>query len=186
MAEVDAMVVGAVLAAGSGRRYGKPKITAEQGLWLDNAVHALSEGGCREVVVAMGAAIVTPPSGAKAIVVEDWVVGLSASVRAVLCAPVVREDSGGVVLHVVDMPDVTAAVVSRIVKTAAGAPGKIVRAVYHGRPGHPVHLDAGHLDGVLASLDGDVGAARYLRAHPEIVESVECGDLASGVDRDEP
>lgn len=180
------MVVGAVLAAGAGRRYGQPKILAEQGLWLDNAVRALSAGGCGEVVVAMGAAIVTPPSGATAIVVEDWAVGLSASVRAVLCAPVVREDPGGVVLHVVDMPDVTAAVVSRIVETAAGRPEKIVRAVYHGRPGHPVRLGADHLDGVLASLDGDVGAARYLRAHPEIVESVECGDLASGVDRDKP
>ncbi|MGC5247926.1 nucleotidyltransferase family protein [Gordonia sp. DT219] len=180
------MVVGAVLAAGAGTRFGMPKILAEQGLWLHRAVDALRVGGCDEVLVAMGAAIVEPPAGATAIVVADWAVGLSASVRAVLDSPPVGHDPAGVVLHVVDMPDVGEAVIARIVATAARDPGRIVRAVYGGRPGHPVYLGRDHFAGVRARLDGDVGAAPYLRAHAGIVESVECGDLASGLDRDEP
>ena len=41
-----------------------------------------------------------------------------------------------------------------------------------------------HLPGLLATLDGDVGAQAYLSAHGAVV--VPCGDLASGHDVDEP
>ena len=60
-------VVGVVLAAGAGRRYGKPKILAAQGEWLANAVSALTVGGCDDVAVTMGAAVVEAPDGAATI-----------------------------------------------------------------------------------------------------------------------
>jgi CTP:molybdopterin cytidylyltransferase MocA len=60
----------------------------------------------------------------------------------------------------------------------------LVQAAYQGTPGHPVLLGRLHWDGVLATAHGDRGARDYLAAHqPELVE---CGDLATGHDVDEP
>ncbi len=179
-------VVGVVFAAGAGRRYGMPKILAAQGGWLENAVSALTDGGCDDVAVTMGAAVVEAPVGAVAIEVGDWADGLSASVRAALAWALGRSDVAGVVLHVVDMPDVGAEVVARVCRQARRRRDAVVRARYRGVPGHPVYLGADHLAGVLDSLNGDVGAAAYLRAHADVVETIDCADLASGRDIDEP
>ncbi|MGV9478210.1 nucleotidyltransferase family protein [Gordonia aichiensis] len=175
-----------MLAAGAGSRYGMPKILAAQGEWVAASVSALRAGGCDEVLVAMGAAVVEAPDGATSIIVADWESGLSASVRRVLGEALERADLAGVVLHVVDMPDVSATVVRRVLARAGRRRDALVRAVYRGAPAHPVYLGAEHLRDVMVSLHGDVGAAAYLRAHADIVEMVECGDLASGLDRDEP
>ncbi|WP_082946547.1 nucleotidyltransferase family protein [Gordonia sp. 852002-50395_SCH5434458] len=179
-------VVGVVLAAGAGRRYGMPKILAAQGDWLNTAVSALADGGCDDVAVTMGAAVVEAPDGAATINVGNWADGLSASVRAALGWAHARENVAGVVLHVVDMPDVGAEVVARVCRQAGRRRDAVVRARYRGVPGHPVYLGADHLAGVLDSLNGDVGAAAYLRAHADIVETIDCADLASGRDIDEP
>jgi molybdenum cofactor cytidylyltransferase len=68
------------LAAGAGRRYGKPKVLVNG--WLDTAVAALRDGGCADVVLVLGAAEVAPPRGVTAITARYWHEGLSASVRA--------------------------------------------------------------------------------------------------------
>jgi CTP:molybdopterin cytidylyltransferase MocA len=58
----------------------------------------------------------------------------------------------------------------------------LARAVYDGRPGHPVLLGRAHWAAVIGSATGDEGARHYLaERHPT---SVECGDLAAGHDVD--
>jgi len=69
-----------LLAAGAGRRYGKPKVLVDG--WLETAVGALGDGGCAEIVLVLGAADVAVPPGLTAITVPLWHEGLSASVRA--------------------------------------------------------------------------------------------------------
>jgi CTP:molybdopterin cytidylyltransferase MocA len=64
------------------------------------------------------------------------------------------------------------------------AEGDLRRATYDGRPGHPVLLAHAHWDGVATSAEGDRGAREYLASHEVIL--VECGDLASGEDVDQP
>lgn len=177
------MIVGAVLAAGAGSRYGMPKIRAQQGDWLRLAVAALADGGCDEVVVTMGASIVEPPAPARALVVPEWSSGLSAGVAAVAQSVRNRPEVHGAVLHVVDMPDVPAAAVRRVLEAAQGRRDALVRAVYRGQVGHPVYLGAEHIDPLLAVLAGDTGARRYLAGRAD-VELVDCSDLASGIDRD--
>ena len=61
----------------------------------------------------------------------------------------------------------------------------VARAVFDGRPGHPVYIGSDHLDPLGAHLQGDVGAGRYL-ATVAGLRTVECGDLATGRDRDLP
>ncbi|MGK2320245.1 nucleotidyltransferase family protein [Gordonia rhizosphera] len=180
----SARVLGVILAAGAGRRYGAPKITAHQGDWLRKAVHVLDAGGCDEVVVAMGAQIVAPPPPATAWVIADWTSGLGATVCDVLGRVSERADLVGVVLHVVDTPDVGPEVVARVLEASGRSPTALVRACFHGRPGHPVYLGTAHLGPVMGTLSGDIGAGRYLAAHDDEVTVVECGDLATGLDHD--
>ncbi|MFY2861052.1 nucleotidyltransferase family protein [Mycobacterium sp. THU-M104] len=174
--------VGIVLAAGAGRRYGKPKVLVEG--WLAIAVGALRDGGCTDVVLVLGAAAVPTPAGVTAITASRWREGLSASVRAGLAAAD-RMSADYAVLHVVDTPDVGPAVVARVLGRVAGSESGLVRAVFGGRPGHPVVLARRHWPAVLARLAGDQGAGAYLRDRPD-VDNVECGDLAGGEDIDDP
>ena len=173
--------VGVLLAAGAGIRYGKPKVLVGQGKWLGIAVTALLRGGCDEVVVVLGAAVVDVPAPARAVVAEDWADGMSASLRAGLAA---ADGARRVVLHLVDTPDVGADVVRRVLAAADAGSAGLVRTSYGGRPGHPVVIDASHWPALVESLHGDQGARPFLSAHAGDVVVVECGDLATGADID--
>jgi len=121
--------VGILLAAGAGRRYGKPKVLVNG--WLDTAVAALRDGGCADVVLVLGAAEVAPPRGVTAITARYWHEGLSASVRAGLMqADGMHADYA--VLHVIDTPDVGAAVVSRVLGRALSSESGLARAYFGG------------------------------------------------------
>ncbi|WP_255507300.1 NTP transferase domain-containing protein [Mycolicibacterium sp. 018/SC-01/001] len=176
---------GVVLAAGAGTRFGMPKVLADTGQWLASAVAALADGGCRDVAVVLGAAVdgVGIPAPARAVVAHDWADGLSASVRAGLLS--LGDADRGRVDHAVflpvDTPDVTAAVVRRVL-TASRRTG-LARAGYAGRPGHPVVIARKHWPALLDTLDGDEGAAPFLRSRDDVV-TVDCSDLCSGVDID--
>jgi CTP:molybdopterin cytidylyltransferase MocA len=173
--------IGVLLAAGAGTRYGMPKVLVGQGEWLRVAVGALLDGGCDEVVVVLGAAVVEVPAPARAVVAEHWADGMSASVRAGLAA---ADGARRVVLHLVDTPDVGADVVRRVLAAADANPAGLVRTSYGGRPGHPVVIEASHWPALVESLHGDQGARQFLAAHAGDVVVVECGDLATGADID--
>src|SRR5690349_3245296 len=109
----SAAAAGVLLAAGAGTRFGMPKVLAGQGEWLRAGVDALRDGGCDDVVVVLGAAIIDVPAPARAVTADDWADGLSASLRAGLAA--IQDSSAQyAVLHTVDTPDVGADVVRRV------------------------------------------------------------------------
>lgn len=174
-----ATAAGVLLAAGAGTRYGMPKVLAEQGEWLRCGVKALDGGGCDDIVVVLGAAVVDVPPPARAVIAPDWADGLSASLRAGLSAV----DAQYAVLHTVDTPDVGADVVRRVLAAARSSPSGLARARYGVRPGHPVVVAGRHWPGLLETLRGDEGARPFLGAHTDVVE-VDCADLASGQDID--
>jgi molybdenum cofactor cytidylyltransferase len=171
---------GVLLAAGAGRRYGKPKVLVEG--WLEIAVGALRDGGCDDVILVLGAAEVAAPPGVTAITAAQWHEGLSASVRAGL-TEADRAGADYAVLHVIDTPDVGPDVVARVLSriTESG----LARAYFDDRPGHPVVIARRHWPEVLARISGDQGAGAYLRGRQD-VEIVDCSDLADGRDVDEP
>ncbi|HEU5037263.1 MAG TPA: nucleotidyltransferase family protein [Nocardioides sp.] len=183
-------VDGLLLAAGAGSRMGRPKalVRGEDGEpWLVRSVRALTDGGCTQVTVVLGASAeealpLLEGTGATAVVAADWADGMSASLRAGLAA-VEATDADAVVVGLVDLPDVGADVVRRLLDPPPG-PATLRRAAYAGRPGHPVVLGRDHWAGIGAETDGDRGARGYLATRE--VEVVECGDLASGRDRDHP
>jgi CTP:molybdopterin cytidylyltransferase MocA len=174
-----ATAAGLLLAAGAGNRYGMPKVLAEQGEWLRRGVRALEGGGCDDIVVVLGAAIVDVPPSARAVIAYDWVDGLSASLRAGMAAI----DAEYAVLHTVDTPDVGADVVRRVLDAARSSPSGLARARYGDRPGHPVVVARRHWPELLETLRGDEGARPFLGARTDVV-AVDCADLASGLDID--
>lgn len=172
---------GVLLAAGAGTRYGMPKALADGGAWLRSGIAALRTGGCDEVVVVLGAALVDVPPPARTVVASDWADGMSASVRAGLAA--LQADAAYAVLLTVDTPDIGADVVRRVLAAARAAPSGLARARYGDRPGHPVVIGREHWPGLLDVLRGDRGAGPFLRARDDVVV-VDCADLATGLDID--
>jgi CTP:molybdopterin cytidylyltransferase MocA len=179
---------GVLLAAGAGTRMGRPTelVSDMDGSWLERGVRVLDDGGCDGVTVVLGARSAEAVEfldglGVDIVVAHDWETGMSASLRAGLRA--MPPDADAALVLLVDLPDVTAAVVRRVLDSAAGA-ASLARATYDGRPGHPVLLGREHWAGVIESATGDRGARDYLEAHEPL--AVECGDLATGHDIDSP
>jgi CTP:molybdopterin cytidylyltransferase MocA len=179
---------GVVLAAGAGTRYGGPKALARTPTgepWVSRAVSMLVDGGCDLTLVTLGAAreeaAALVPAATLIVNVRAWRVGISESVRAALAAAA-STSATAVVLVAVDTPDMPPSVVRRVVEVAGTEPTALGRAVYAGAPGHPVIIGREHWESVSASLVGDRGAARYLRAHDASL--IECGDLWDGADID--
>lgn len=187
-------IAGIVLAAGAGRRMGTPKglvrdpVTSEP--WLHGTIGALRQAGCAPVHVVAGCradevADLAAQSGEEVTVVttDDWAEGMGRSLAVGLESldPLVSDVA---VVMLVDLPDVRAAVIERVVAAADLGPDCLARATFDGVPGHPVLLGSRHWAGVVEAAVGDRGARDYLgRA---TVQLVECGDLASGVDQDRP
>ena len=178
-------VVGLLLAAGSGERFGGPKALAREDdgtSWLLRSVQALRP--CAEIVVVVGseAAQVAAllPMSVPRIRADDWAEGMGASLRAGLAALEPTSHDSALV-SLVDLPDVDAAVVARLVAASEG-PADLARAADDGVPGHPVLLGRDHWPDVIDTATGDRGARDYLATHD--VALVECGDLATGVDVD--
>jgi CTP:molybdopterin cytidylyltransferase MocA len=181
---------GLLLAAGAGRRMGRPKALVELAgePLVRRAVRVLDEGGCAPIVVVLGAAadevraLVSPE--VRSVVAENWSEGMGASLRAGLAALEELDPSPDAVLvHLVDLPGVTAAAVRRLADRTA--PDALARASYDGRPAHPVLIGRKHWAGVRSSAFGDAGARSYLAGHPDLT-LVECSDLASADDVDTP
>jgi nicotine blue oxidoreductase len=179
----DAVAV--VLAAGAGRRFGRPKALAriDGERFVDRAVRVLRAGGCADVVVVAGA---VPLSVRHATVVENaqWASGQASSLRMGLAAAT-GTGAGAAVLALVDTPWVGPDAVSRVISAWAGGASAVV-ATYDGHAGHPVLVDRQHWDGVAATASGDEGARRWLAAHRELVAAVDCTGTGWPDDVDEP
>jgi CTP:molybdopterin cytidylyltransferase MocA len=181
-------VAGLLLAAGEGRRYGRPKALVQGSdgeAWVRTRARVLESGGCSPVLVVVGAAaaqvLALLPPTAVPVIAHDWAEGMGASLREGLAAVETLEPQPDAVLvGLVDTPGLTAPAVARLM-TLADA-DVLAQAAYEGRRGHPVLLGRAHWAGVAAVARGDRGARDYLRSRT--VRTVECGDVADGRDVD--
>jgi len=173
-----------LLAAGGGRRMGRPKafLPYEGELLVERAIRVLDEGGCSPVVVVLGAGADQAPPLRQALVVvnPDWASGMASSLRAGLA----HATGEAAVIGLVDQPYLTAAAVRRLI--AAPRPGGAAVATYAGQPRNPVVLDAPVWDEVSATVSGDAGARDWLRENPDRVTRVPCDDVADPTDLDTP
>ncbi|WP_255252700.1 NTP transferase domain-containing protein [Curtobacterium sp. 'Ferrero'] len=184
-------VAGLVLAAGQGRRMGRPKAlvrTAAGEPWTVRAAQVLMDGGCSDVTVVLGAAaapareLLADLPAATVVIATDWHRGLSASLLAGLSSLRGREDVTAALVTLVDTPGLPPSAVARVLGAGSVDGATLRRAVHRGRPGHPVLIGRDHWEPLAAVLTGDAGAGPYLRSHR--VSAIESGDLWDGEDVD--
>jgi CTP:molybdopterin cytidylyltransferase MocA len=184
---VTAPVAGMLLAAGEGSRLGRPKALVEVGgqTLAERGVALLRDGGTDPVLIVTGAVPLTVPS-AHAVHNPDWRTGMGSSLVAGLRAlGAGGTDCSAVVVALADQPLVGAEAVRRLI--AAWREGASVAvAAYDGKPRNPVLIAREHWDSVIELATGDTGARPFLRAHPDLVRLVECGDTGSPYDVDTP
>jgi CTP:molybdopterin cytidylyltransferase MocA len=176
---------GLVLAAGGGTRFGaSPKQLADfHGRpLLEWAVRAqCSVAALERVVVVLGSHASDIRGGvdlgrAEPVVCDEWASGQAWSLRRGVAALSAGGAVSSVVVTLGDAPLVT----PEVIRLFVDAPPRS-RAVYRGRPGHPVVLGPEEI-AALTSLAGDEGARGLLRGGPEL----EVGHLCSGRDVDTP
>ena len=195
-------VAGVLLAAGEGSRFGRPKALVElDGQTLAaRGVTVLRTGGADPILVVIGAAQVNL-DGIHTVYNEQWRTGMGSSLRAALRALTDAEraegaegaqdrpaatlpvDVGAVVVALADQPLVGTDAVARLIAAYRGG-ASVAVAGYHGKPRNPVLLAREHWPEVIATATGDQGARAFLRARPELVTLVECGDTGSPDDID--
>jgi CTP:molybdopterin cytidylyltransferase MocA len=199
---VTGRVAGILLAAGEGSRLGRPKALVELGgrTLAERGVALLREGGADPVLVVTGAAPLSM-AGVRTVDNPYWRTGMGSSLAAGLRAlgggagesrgapaadgGAAGDDCGAAVVALADQPLVGAEAVRRLI--AAYRDGASVAvAAYYGKPRNPVLIAREHWDAVLELATGDTGARPFLRAHPELVTLVECGDTGSAYDVDTP
>ena len=195
------MTTGVVLAAGAGTRLGlgpKALLPYRGRPLVEHIAGNLFDGGCREVVVVLGAGApevaATAELGRYRIAVNpNWRSGMGSSF---LLGGQAADPEDHLLVALVDQPGLTRATVGRLL--AAHRPGRITAAAYRRREasdgglppklhrGHPLLIDASLRDAVSATVTGDAGARGFLQAHPDLVDEVDCSDQSTGEDVDTP
>lgn len=127
----------------------------------------------------------------------EWRTGMGSSLCAALralsqagepdaaerSAAVLPQDVAAVVVALADQPLVGAEAVARLI-AAHRAGASVAVAAYQGQPRNPVLLAREHWPEVIATATGDQGARAFLRARPDLVTLIECGDTGRPDDID--
>jgi CTP:molybdopterin cytidylyltransferase MocA len=196
---VRTTVAGVLLAAGEGSRFGRPKALVElNGQTLaERGVDLLRTGGAHPILVVTGA-VPIEISETHTVYNSAWRTGMGSSLRAALqaltgtsthsgatSASAGTGTVGAVVVALADQPLVGPEAVARLIAAYRGG-ASVAVAAYDGKPRNPVLLAREHWAEVIATATGDQGARTFLRARPDVVTLVECGDTGRPDDIDTP
>jgi len=189
---VNGRIVGVLLAAGRGERFGGDKLLAPLLAGPDAGV-AVGVAACRSLRAVLGEVIAVvrpgdPPlvaalvgAGARIVVAASADDGMGASLAAGIAA---ADGADGFVVALADMPWVAPATIRLVVEALRGG-ASIAAPRYLGKRGHPVAFAAAHR-GELAALSGDVGARAIVEAHASFVTFIEVADAGILADVDVP
>ncbi|MCI0426124.1 MAG: nucleotidyltransferase family protein [Actinobacteria bacterium] len=176
--------VALILAAGGSRRLGRPKQLEPWGETnlLGHVIRKAATFGVDEVWVVLGhdwERILSETDLGGAVVVEnpEWEEGIASSLRVGLDALTRLSRCERALILIGDQPEPSATVVKTLLEShlRSGRPVSIPK--YRYALGNPVVVERS-LWPRLMSLEGDEGAMRLWRAHPEWVNEVWFGDPA--------
>ena len=194
-------VVGILLAAGRGERFGGDKLLAKAQSTGGESAPGLPDLGaecvgvvaCRHLLAALRdvIAVVRPDdhalaaalgaAGARVVRCANSDEGMGASLA---CGVTVARDAAGWLVALADMPWVLPTTIARV--AAAIAEGAPVAAPFHdGKRGHPVGFSAACYD-KLAALSGDEGAKTVVAAYADELAHIDVDDPGTLRDVDTP
>ena len=181
-------IVGILLAAGSGSRYGGDKLLARLPDGVPIGVRSLRN---LRSVIAEVIAVTRPEDDALRTALHSERAQIEICPRAndgmgASLAHGIRasQDADGWIVALGDMPRIRTATI-RAIADAIAAGALIAAPTYHGTRGHPVGFSA-ELRAALAALSGDQGARDVLRAHAGDLTLVACDDPGVLADIDTP
>jgi molybdenum cofactor cytidylyltransferase len=172
-----------VLAAGGSQRLGRPKqlLNVRGRPLIEHVVAMISTWPVDTVAVVLGAHAdeileAVDLGDAVVLVNDDWTEGVASSLRVGL--DFLSRDAACQRAFVAlgDQPDIPGDVPIGLMATVASATRPALVPVYRYERANPVLFDR-QLWPRLMSLEGDVGAAGMLKAHPEWVEEVRFDHL---------
>lgn len=184
-------VVAVVLAAGSGRRFGRPKAAVHfEGEPLARRAARAALAACDAVVVVTG-----PEGEAVARTLADLPVtvapnrehasGMASSIRVgVRAARALDPPADAVLILPCDLPRVGAPALSRLVRAHRDEGAALVASAFDATVGPPALFAGPHLDSLL-TLEGDRGARATLEAGGAALRRIPCPEAALDVDRPE-
>ncbi len=184
-------IVGVLLAAGRGTRFGGDKLLAR--IASPAAGECVGATACRHLLAALPRviAVVRPDAaalaaalgaaGARIVRCADADHGMGASLAwGVRATP----EAAGWVVALADMPWVLPATIARVAAAVAdGAP--VAAPFYRGARGHPVGF-AASCYAALAALDSDEGAKSVVTAHHDSLARIDVDDPGTLRDIDTP
>lgn len=167
-----------VLAAGGSSRLGRPKQTERWGdtTLLGHVVDEVREYPVDEMWVVLGAEservlLEVDLTGCGVVENPEWSEGIASSLRVGLDALLQTSRADAALIILGDQPGVDRRIVEEVVDTFARSQAPVVLPKYRYTWGNPVLVDRS-LWPRLMSLEGDDGAQRLFKAHPEWVTEV--------------
>ena len=186
MAEANAaIIIGVLLAAGSGTRFGGNKLLTR----LPDGT-AIGVAAARHLVRALphSIAVLRPgdevleqlltADGLRTVINPNAAAGMGTS----LACGVAAVEADGWVIALADMPAIQPATIQAVAEAlVAGAP--LAAPVYHGQRGHPIGF-ARRFHAALTALTGDRGGRDILAQHSDELRLIEVDDPGVLVDID--
>jgi molybdenum cofactor cytidylyltransferase len=178
MDETRANIIGILLAAGSGSRFGGDKLLHPLPDGVAIAAHAarnLAAAGLSVTAVVRPGdfplADMLEQEGCHVTVCHQAAQGMGASLAHAIRT---ERNAKGWVVALADMPRIKPATIKRI-GDAIAAGAAIAAPRFQGTRGHPVGF-AAYLGNELAVLSGDSGARTVLERHRDTITLIECDD----------
>lgn len=181
-------IVGVLLAAGMGRRFGADK------RWhplADGTPMAIEAARRLRAVCPISVAVIRPgddalqrvllEAGLQVTLCTDAALGMGHSLAAGVRA---TPDAAGWLVALADMPAIAPASY-RVVRDALRHGAPLARSTHGGAAGHPVGFAAQFLDELIA-LQGDRGGKAILDAHRDLLTCCEVSDPGVLIDFDRP
>lgn len=167
-----------ILAAGESKRLGEPK---QNLLFLDKtllqrSVETACETNCSPVLVVLGANYDLiypriPQDKVKILHNPEWREGLASSIRVGIAALAEIDEIDSVVIMLCDQPFVTSALIDELIRKQQLTGKAIVACAYKQTVGVPVIFQRALFNELLL-LQGDEGAKKLLKSHPDDIESL--------------
>lgn len=172
------MVTGVILAAGQGRRMGKPKQLLSLGgeAMVLHVARTACQAGFDEVIVITGAyelAVkkVLQDLPLQIIYNEEWEQGQATSVKKAVQS--IPDKKQAVVFLLADQPLVSVVLINKLINVYHETNASIIIPRALNQQGNPVLFDLGVWRSALLQLSGDEGARQIIRKNQEAVHYIE-------------